>query len=78
MNSRLGVTATVGMGVLLSAQEAGRPRVSNLAMYKSGTPQVRHLVVVRWHAHLHGLSTVIHEMSGLNTKLPVESFFLAL
>ncbi len=44
---------------------SGRPRLSHLATYRSGTPQVQHPVVARWHAHLHGLATAIHEMSGL-------------
>jgi len=44
---------------------SGRPRVSHLATYRSGTPQVQHPVIARWHAHLHGLATAIHETSGL-------------
>ncbi len=43
----------------------GRPRVSHLATYRSGTPQVQHPVVALWQAHLHGLATAIHETSGL-------------
>jgi hypothetical protein len=44
-----------------------RPRVSVPATYRSGTetnPAVRG-TVARWHAHLRGLATEIHEISGL-------------
>jgi hypothetical protein len=46
--------------------------VSHLATYRSGTPQVPHPVVARWHAHLHGLATAIHETSGLESTSPLE------
>ena len=42
-----------------------RPRVSCPATYPSGTPRAQHPAVARWHAHLHGLATAIHETSGL-------------
>jgi hypothetical protein len=42
------------------------------ATYRSGTPQVQHPVVARWHAHLHGLATAIHETSGLKSTSPLE------
>ena len=35
------------------------------ATYRSGTPRIQHPAVARWHAHLHGLATPIHETSGL-------------
>jgi len=44
---------------------SGRPRVSAPATYRSGTPRNQHPAVARWHAHLCGLATAIHEMSGL-------------
>jgi hypothetical protein len=31
----------------------------------SGTPRNQHPAVARWHAHLRGLATAIHEISGL-------------
>ena len=31
-----------------------------------GTPQNQHPVVARWHTHLRGLATAIHEISGLD------------
>ncbi|MFA9434743.1 MAG: hypothetical protein ACERKR_08720, partial [Deltaproteobacteria bacterium] len=40
-------------------------RVSAPATYRSGTPRNQHPVVARWHAHLRGLATAIHEISGL-------------
>jgi hypothetical protein len=45
-----------------------RPRVSDLAKYRSGTPRNQHPAVARWHAHLRGLATVIHEISGLDLQ----------
>ena len=46
-----------------------RPRVSAPATYRSGTPrnQSRGTAgrVARWHGHLRGLATAIHEISGL-------------
>ena len=47
--------------------EAWRPRVLHPARYRSGTPRVQYPAVARWHAHLHGLATAIHETSGLNS-----------
>jgi len=44
---------------------SGRPRVSNPATYRSGTPRIRHPAVAQWHRHLRGLVTAIHETSGL-------------
>ena len=35
------------------------------ATYRSGTPRAQHPAVARWHAHLRGLATAIHEISGL-------------
>jgi len=49
----------------LSEPEAWRPRVSVPATYRSGTPRVQLPAVARWHAHLRGLATPIHEISGL-------------
>ncbi len=46
-----------------------RPRVSVPATYRSGTPRNQHPAVARWHAHLRGLATAIHEISGLETLL---------
>jgi hypothetical protein len=34
-------------------------------MYRSGTPRDQNPAVARWHAHLRGLATAIHEISGL-------------
>jgi hypothetical protein len=42
-----------------------RPQVSAPATYRSGTPRNQHPVVARWHAHLCGLATATHEISGL-------------
>jgi hypothetical protein len=44
------------------------------ATYRSGTPRVQHPAVARWHAHLHGLATAIHETSGLS--LPASCIWL--
>jgi hypothetical protein len=41
------------------------------ATYHSGTPQNQHPAVARWHAHLRGLATAIHETSGLVMTLSV-------
>ena len=46
-----------------------RPRVPHPAAYRSGTPRVQHPVVARWHGHLHGLATAIHEISGLGANV---------
>ena len=48
-----------------------RPRVSPPATYCLSTPRVRVPAVARLHAHLHGLVTTIHEMSGLGPKANV-------
>ena len=37
------------------------------ATYRSGTPRNQHPAVARWHAHLRGLATAIHEISGLGS-----------
>ena len=42
-----------------------RPRVSNPATYRSGTPRVQRPVIARWHGRLHGLATSIRELSRL-------------
>ena len=42
-----------------------RPRVSAPATYRSGTPRNQHPAIARWHGHLRGLATAIHEISGL-------------
>jgi hypothetical protein len=47
------------------ARPSGRPRVSDPATYRSGTPRNQHPAVARWHGLLHGLATQIHEISGL-------------
>ena len=44
---------------------SGRPRVSDPATYRSGTPRIQLPAVARWHAHLRGLATAIHKISGL-------------
>jgi hypothetical protein len=44
---------------------SGRPRVSHPATYCSSTPRMQNPLLARWHAHLHGLVTSIHEISGL-------------
>ena len=43
----------------------GRPRVSGPATYCSITPQLQLPAVARWHDHLYGLATSIHEICGL-------------
>jgi len=50
---------------------SGRPRVSNPATYRSGTPRLQHPVVARWHDHLHALATGIHETSGLDLTIAI-------
>src|SRR5210317_1182785 len=45
-----------------------RPRVSDPATYRSGTPRNQHPAVARWPNHLRGLATAIHEISGLTTE----------
>ena len=46
-----------------------RPRVPAPATYRSGTPRNQHPAVARWHAHLRGLATAIHEISGLGFRV---------
>jgi hypothetical protein len=48
----------------------GRPRVSDPATYRSGTPRIQPPVVARWHTPLHGLAKAIHNIYGLNKKSP--------
>ena len=36
-----------------------------LRTYHSGTPRIQRPAAARWHRHLHGLATAIHETSGL-------------
>ena len=48
---------------------SGRPWVSAPATYRSGTPRIQLPAVARWHSHLHGLATAIHETSGLAVKV---------
>ena len=55
-----------------------RPRVLHPAMYRSGTPRVQYPAVSRWHAHLHGLVTAIHETSGLAAELNGAAFLSGL
>ena len=70
--------ATTDMTALLSELEAlragslassGVPSAgsgqAHSATYRSGTPRIQHPVVARWHDHLHGLATAIHETFGL-------------
>src|SRR5210317_1967437 len=45
-----------------------RPRVTAPATYRSGTPRNQHPAVARWHTHLRGLATAIHEISGLRNR----------
>ena len=47
-----------------------RPRVSAPATYRSGTPRDQDPAVARWHAHLHGLATAIHEIFRLSGQDP--------
>ena len=44
-----------------------RPRMSDPAAYRLGTPRIQTPADARWHAHLCGLATAIHETSGLKT-----------
>ena len=50
-----------------------RPRVSSPATYRSGTSRNQHPAVARWHAHLRGLATAIHEISRLCGRDPESS-----
>ena len=42
---------------------------AHTATYRSGTPRIQHPVVARWHDHLHGLATAIHETFGLESSI---------
>jgi len=42
-----------------------RPRVSDPATYYSSTPRLQPPAVARWHTHLRGLETSLHEICGL-------------
>ena len=56
------LTTTTDMAVL-----PVRPRLSAPATYHSGTPRDQHPAGARWHGHLGGLVTPIHETSGFRT-----------
>jgi hypothetical protein len=43
-----------------------RPQVLAPATYHPGTPRNQNPAVAWWHAHLPGLATAIHEISGLS------------
>jgi hypothetical protein len=43
---------------------------------RSGTPRNQHPAVARWPAHLHGLATAIHEISGFEHLIIMESIEL--
>ena len=45
-----------------------RPRISDPATYRSGTPRIQPPAVARWHTLIHGLATAIHETSELARK----------
>ena len=68
---RPGVTPTTDMAVLpgVLGCSFGRLRTSAPCdvpfMYASGPIPRYRGTVARWHAHLHGLATAIHETSGL-------------
>ena len=62
MNSRLGVTATTDMAVLPGVLGC-RPLRRTIQVRKP-IPRYRG-TVARWHAHLRGLATGIHVISGL-------------
>ena len=55
-----------------------RPLVSVPATCHSGTPRVQHPAAARWHPHLHGLATAIHEISGLVHHMAQLVYFIAL
>ena len=48
-----------------SSGQAGQAGQAPPATYRSGTPRNQHPAVARWHTHLRGLATAIHEISGL-------------
>ncbi len=75
MNSRLGVTATTDMavlpGVLGCSFDYAQDRLSlrrTIQVCLGPIPRYRG-TVARWHAHLRGLATAIHEISGLATEV---------
>ncbi len=45
-----------------------RPRISDPATYRSGTPRIQPPAVARWHTLIHGLATAIHETFELARK----------
>ena len=49
----------------INGRPSWRPRMLVPAAYRSGTPRNQPPAVARWHAHLRGLATAIHEISGL-------------
>ena len=53
-----------------------RPRVSDPATYRSGTPRLQPPAVTRWHTLLHGLATAIHETSGLEKSYWNYGFYI--
>jgi hypothetical protein len=59
------ILASFSPSCRLQEPEAGRPRVLAPATYRSGTPRSQPPAVARWHAHLGGLATSIHETSGI-------------
>jgi hypothetical protein len=63
MNSRPGVTATTDMAVLPGVLGC-RPLRRTVQVRLGPIPRYRG-TVARWHTHLRGLATAIHEISGL-------------
>ncbi|MGB6377609.1 MAG: hypothetical protein WBG24_12885, partial [Syntrophobacteria bacterium] len=57
------VYLTVLSGVLGCSFD--RLRTGSPATYWSSTPRIQSPAVVRYHSHLHGLATAIHETPGL-------------
>jgi hypothetical protein len=53
-------TATADMAALTGVLEC-----RTLRRTFPGPPQIQHPAVAPWHAHLHGLTTGIHETPGL-------------
>ena len=63
------LAATTDMGVL--------PGVLGCRLLRRtvpGTPRNQHPAVARWHTHLRGLATAIHEISGLKRQAGLSSF----
>ena len=58
---------TVRDSMGLYEPEAWRPRVSDPVRYASAPIPRYRGTVARWHAHLRGLATAIHEISGLGS-----------